>query len=252
MNLSVNQVIKRYLTISFGIMTPMCVLMLALNAFKQPIYGSVYGIIVLAVGGLSTAVAGAFTAKRYEWIDSCFTLLKEFLNVKQPIRYYVAIIGFLFILFATRILKGQLQAGKDWIDLPGLFLAAILFGGIEEIGWRYLLGSALESKFSFGISSMLVTILWGIWHIMFFVVDGSILIMQPQDIGLFLISLFGTAFVLGAIYHITKSLWLCVFYHALLNAFMQVIVPASIVRTILTSIICVVVSLVVVRQKAEF
>lgn len=207
------------------------------------------GLIVLAVGGLSTAAAGAFTAKKYGKINHYRTLLKDFFHIRQPILYYLAIIGLFFILFATRMLHGQMQDGKGWGDLPFLFFVAILFGGVEEIGWRYLLGPALEGVFSFGVSTMIVTGLWAIWHIMFFVIDGSILGMQLLDVSVFLISLLGTAFVLGAIFRITKSLWLCVFYHALLNALTQIFIPVSTVGTIIISIVSVLLSLIFIELR---
>lgn len=246
-----NKIIRTYLLITFAFMVPACALVLGFTVFNRPIYGSALEVMALAVGGLSTATAGAVTAKKYGKINSYRTLFKDFFQIKQPIIYYLALIGFLVALFSTRILQEQMQTGRSWANLPLLFFVAILFGGVEEIGWRYLFGPALESKFPFAVSSIIVAGLWAIWHIMFFIVDGSILMMQPQDIGIFVINLFGTSFVLGTIYRITKSLWLCVFYHALLNAFTQMFVPVSTIGTIVISIVCILLSLITVKLRGS-
>lgn len=249
MNIPTNKIVRTYLIITFTLMIPMAVLMLCLNALNCSIYGSVLGLIVLAIGGLSTAIAGGFCAKKYKKIDSYYTLFKDFFKFKQPLHYYFWLVSLLMVLFFIRIWNGQIQEGMSLIDLLFLFFVAILFGGVEEIGWRYLFGSALEHKVSFVMSTMIVAVLWGIWHILFFVVDGSILIMQLKDIVLFLISLFGTSFILSAIYKVTKSLWLCVFYHALLNALTQLFIPVSAIETIIIALVCIVISIGAVMLK---
>jgi hypothetical protein len=64
----------------------------------------------------------------------------------------------------------------------------------------------------------------------------------------FLLGLLSSSFILGAIYYISRSLWLCVMYHALLNTFSQTLVMAPLLETIITTVICVFLSVILVRR----
>lgn len=96
----------------------------------------------------------------------------------------------------------------------------IFFGGLEEVGWRYTVQPILEKYMSFTNSSFVISIMWSLWHLPLFFITGM---NKGMDFGLFYIGVLGMSFALGAIFHISKSLWLCVLFHALVNAFSQVI-----------------------------
>lgn len=169
--------------------------------------------------------------------------------VKQPIRFYAAILLIFLLMFGYRMVSGAWHENRGWLSLPGLFATAILFGGIEEIGWRYLFQPALEKKLSFPLASCVTFLLWGVWHILYFFVDGSIGLMTPESLLFFLLGLLGNTFVLGAIHHLTKSLWLCVFYHALLNAFTQALEPAGTAGTFGIMALSITLSVLFVRRS---
>ena len=59
---------------------------------------------------------------------------------------------------------------------------------------------------------------------MYFYIEGSIGQVQVIE---FLTGLLVNCFILSAIYHKTKSLWLCVMTHALINVFSQVAVGGN-------------------------
>lgn len=63
----------------------------------------------------------------------------------------------------------------------------------------------------------------------------------------FLFGLLGTCFALGAIYHISKSLWLCVLYHALINSLSQIQYGVSLNKAIPLNLIIVILSVVLVH-----
>jgi len=49
-----------------------------------------------------------------------------------------------------------------------LFLKAILFGGIEEVGWRYIFQPIMMERHSYISSTLITFVLWGIWHFSYF------------------------------------------------------------------------------------
>ena len=241
--------IKIYLLITFSTITPVALLVFIAEYFNFPVYDTPLGFIAISVGGISTALAGAVSARKTQIIDSYLTVLKDFFGVIQPIKYYLLPFGFLLLMFGFQVLGGSLRAGMHWYNLPMLFCVSILFGGIEEIGWRYVFQPTLEKRFSFIISSFITFGAWSVWHIMYFVIDGSIRAMDIYDILIFLAGLLGTSFVLGCIYRITKSLWLCVLYHALLNACTQTFADTN--TPLALMVITVVISIILVYHDSK-
>lgn len=122
-----------------------------------------------------------------------------------------------------------------------LFLKALVFGGIEEIGWRYTFQPAMERKLTYFWSVFITFICWGIWHFLFFYIDGSI---TNVNVPFFLLGLLTNCFVLSALYAYSKSLWICVMTHALINAFSQIAVDDNVIVGIILKIVCMVIAVV--------
>ena len=55
-----------------------------------------------------------------------------------------------------------------------MFFKFIVFGGIEEIGWRYVFQPILQEKLPYFYSTILIFFSWAIWHLLFFYIDGSL------------------------------------------------------------------------------
>ena len=105
-----------------------------------------------------------------------------------------------------------------------LFLKAILFGGIEEVGWRYVFQPIIMERRSYLSSTLMTFVLWGIWHFAYFYIEGTL----PQ-VGMlgFLLGLLTNCFILSALFIKTKSLWICVMTHSLINVFSQIAVGGN-------------------------
>jgi len=59
-----------------------------------------------------------------------------------------------------------------YLYIPGLF-SSIIFGGIEELGWRGILLPELQKKFNNIISTIIIGAVWGIWHLPYFYLPGT-------------------------------------------------------------------------------
>ena len=99
-----------------------------------------------------------------------------------------------------------------------MFFKFIVFGGLEEIGWRYVFQPLLQEKFHYFQATILTFIIWSIWHLLFFYIDGSLAILQIVP---FLFGLLTNSFILSALYLKTKNLWICVMTHSMINVFSQ-------------------------------
>ena len=90
------------------------------------------GIVVIGIGGVSSALWGTVIAVRYKKY-STKKILKDFFAIKQNRGSYLFVIVFLFLDFCYVAFDGELAFNTWYIPII-LFLKAILFGGIEEVG----------------------------------------------------------------------------------------------------------------------
>ena len=130
---------------------------------------------------------------------------------------------FLFLNFCYVAFDGKLALNAWYIPII-LFLKAILFGGIEEVGWRYIFQPIMMERHSYISSTLITFVLWGIWHFAYFYIEGTLL--QVQVFG-FLLGLLTNCFILSALFIKTNSLWICVMTHSLINVFSQLAVDGN-------------------------
>ncbi len=92
----------------------------------------------------------------------------------------------------------------------------LLGGGLEEAGWRYILQPELEKKFSFTVSTLIVSMIWWLWHFPLFHIQG--VSQYGQSYFAFGINVIGLSFALAGIRRTTGSVWLCILFHCLVNS----------------------------------
>lgn len=227
--MTTKQIIKQFLLISFGLMIPIALLYFIFNQIGISTNGNTLGLIGLIIGGGSTAIAGLITAKTSGKVKSYLTVLKEFFSLRQSLFAYLMVIFFLLLNFGMKFDPFPIN------KFIQLLVVSLIFGGIEEIGWRYMFQPTLEKKFSFVAATCLTSIAWGIWHLFYFILDGSLFSMTSLNLLIFLIGLAGNSFILASIFFTTNSLWLCVLYHASLNAFTQLLSSSSLSYSIISA-----------------
>lgn len=103
-----------------------------------------------------------------------------------------------------------------WYMLFPMFLTMILGGGLEELGWRgFLLEQLLAMKWPLLSCGLLVGAIWGLWHLPLFYIKGV-----PQygtNYALFFVKVIGFGLILTTLYAATRSIFLCVMFHAMQN-----------------------------------
>ena len=103
-----------------------------------------------------------------------------------------------------------------------LFLKALLIGGVEEIGWRYTFQPILEEKINYVLATLVTLLAWGSWHFAYYYIDGTLAKLSLTGLASFYLGLLINSLILSALYRKTKSLWICVMTHALINTLAQV------------------------------
>lgn len=178
-------------------------------------YTTALGMLAIVIGGISSALWGVIVTIRYKK-ETLKKILIDFVNVRQPLSSYILVLVFLLLDFALQ--GGRFQI-KSWYIPIILFLKAILFGGIEEIGWRYTFQPILEKKINYIFSTIITFVSWGIWHLLYFYIEGSLYQVVVTE---FMLGLLINCFILSALYNKTRSLWICVMTHALINMLSQI------------------------------
>jgi len=187
--------------------------------------------ILIGLGGLATTIVTIFLLKDYH--------IKRF--VKDYIKRAVSI-GFakyrasLFILFPvfSVILSiplsvilmedkwGQLVPNIPFEDLLPFAFFVLVFGPVpEELGWRGYLLDGLSEKLNPMYGSLLIGLIWAVWHIPLFFIEGYPL-KEMADSKLFLMVYFGSLFpksiIMTFIYYKTnRNILTAILFHFFVN-----------------------------------
>ncbi len=209
-------------------------------------YGTPIGLFTLILGGLSSAIWGGYVSIRYHH-SSFKQLVRDFFQVKQPLSNYLLVLIFLGLDFLPLVLSGGMIF-KAWYLPIMLFCKALVFGGIEEIGWRYFFQPTLQEKLTYLVSTLCTFVAWSLWHILYFYVDGSLITIHLLP---FLLGLLSNCFILSAIYTKTRSLWLCVMTHALINALSQLSSAESLWLSLVIKVLIILLAMKIAGSSME-
>lgn len=211
------QALSFYLAGTFGQILLVSLLVWLLRAGEVRVdYGTPIGLLTLILGGLSSAIWGGYVSIRYHH-SSFKQLVRDFFQVKQAPLNYLLVLIFIGLDFLPLVLSGKMIIPTWYLPII-LFVKALVFGGIEEIGWRYFFQPTLQEKLTYIVSTLCTFVAWSLWHLLYFYIDGSLAMVKLLP---FLLGLFSNCFILSAIYTKTRSLWLCVMTHALINSLSQ-------------------------------
>ena len=206
-------------------------------------YTTTIGIVAIIVGGISSAQWGTIVAIKYKKIDFK-KVISDFFRVKQSYKNYLLVIFLLSLNFLYVIFGGNVT----WYIPIIMFVKHIAFGGLEEIGWRYLFQPLLQERLSYITSTVLTFIAWGTWHFLFFYIDGS---LAQVSVIPFLVGLLTNSFLLSAIYNMTKSLWICAMTHSLINVCSQIFEGGNTYVSYLCKVIVIVLAIILSNKAIQ-
>ena len=243
--MSRNKAINLYLVGALGQIILVCLLVFVLRRSGVAVdYTTPLGMLAIAVGGISSALWGAVVSIKYKKIKPT-QILRDFFNVAQKTRFYLLAFLFLFLDFFSLLFGGGLNITVWYVPIV-LFLKALVFGGIEEIGWRYFFQPAIQQRMSYVPSTLCTFVSWGIWHFAYFYVEGTMYVVDPIP---FLIGLLINCFILSAIFNVTGSLWLCAMTHALINVFSQLAEGGNAYVSYGCRVLIIVIAIVLVKRN---
>jgi uncharacterized protein len=207
-----------YLLVVFAIMWPAWWLEAALSPPGSKVFANTLTGVLYCIAGLGPTVApfvavaltkrdgtlGEYMSRLFRWrVSPFYCLLALFLPVAAAgITEYVL------------ILASGLQAApiEPLSRLLSLFPLMILGGGLEELGWRGVLQPELERRFTRFQAAAIVGVIWATWHLPLFFIPG--VAQYGGNFGVFAVGIFGNAMMLALIYGRTRSILLCILFHA--------------------------------------
>ena len=100
--------------------------------------------------------------------------------------------------------------------------ATLLFGGNEEPGWRGRMQPELEKRFSTPVASLLVGVVWVVWHLPLWLIRGD----SHQQTSFLTFAALGLllSLWLGALKKRTGSVFFCMMLHGMTNTLLGTLV----------------------------
>ena len=245
--MSRKQALSMYLLGTFGQVFGVSLLVCFLRVGGVKVdFTSPMGIIAVVLGGLSSAFWGSLASISYHQ-SSFKQILKDFFQVKDSLANYCLVLVFLLLDFFPFSFGGKITTQSLVLPVV-LFFKALLFGGIEEIGWRYFFQPTLEEKIPYLSATLITFLAWSSWHLFYFYIDGSLAVIQLVP---FLVGLLTNCFILSALYHKTQNLWICVMTHACINSLSQLSSTESVWRSLVIKVLIILLAIKIASCSME-
>ncbi len=210
-------------------------------SYGQPGFMALY-----AIGGLAPTIAAfvAVIATRRQ------SPLREFLvrlfRWRVGALWYAAAIGIpltiaLIAAGAARLLTAPTAPlfTRPWYWFFPLLVSMIAGGGLEELGWRGVAQPEMERHLSRDLAALVVGIVWSAWHLPLFFIPG--VTQYRTNFLVFSVQVVGAAMILAWLYGHTRSILLCILFHAAMNASWMVLVIGVLggaIRSLYSALIC--------------
>lgn len=216
---------------------------------------------------LIVAVGMVYASRNQEFISSFWHRLVLFkMDFRSLLLIFVGLPTALFLATAISLLFGkspeQFSLVKEYSVMKGwqflsLVIPIILAPALEEIGWRGYGVDSLRSHFNLFNTCMLYALLWGLWHLPLFFVQGYYH-HELRSLGYvyvmnFFISIIPAAILLNWLYYTnSRSILIAIIAHAVLNALSIFFRTEQFTKCIFTGLLLILSGFVVIKDKELF
>lgn len=241
--------ILKFILLTFGISWLCWGAIIVANQFGSMAFGSPAMMLLYVIGGNGAPIAAYILLKKWGEIRSFKDFMQRNFNFKSPLRNYLVVISLVVIHFLIPIALAS--TNRTMAVYYGLLMIPFnaMGGGFEEIGWRGILQPYLENMMSFVKATLLVSVIWTIWHLPLWFIVGTY--QSTISFALFGVSVIGMTFSLAAIRKISNNVFLCILFHSCMNSFLAVFMPTQNYSTVVTMVVEIILSLVILRLVAN-
>lgn len=239
---------KEYLLYTFSIMLVCWGICLACSLNNISLNDHYLLYIPYLLGGWSPTIASFISLKKNNKIKNFKDWMKNIFDFKHSIFSYIMVVILVILFILPQCLISGYENGAPLFAIIVMIPMMLFGGGLEEAGWRYILQPELEKKYKFIISTLIVSVIWWIWHLPLFYIQG--VSQYGQNYLAFGINVLGLTFALASIRKNTNSVWLCVLFHCIANSLSGIyIINDNILGNIVTTIVLIFSSLILIKVK---
>ncbi len=182
-----------------------------------------YTVLIIIIGGFGPLISSWLISKKLGYWD---TLKRSMFKLKDSLKWYLSalLLPFALLLLSYGIflaLGGKPEFSElmpPFYIYPLLLLfVMVLGGGLEEPGWRGFALPMLLKKYTLFSASILIGLLWGLWHLPLFFIPGSSQFNLPLH--LYIPNAFALSIIFSWLYiKSKKNIWLAIILHGGINA----------------------------------
>ncbi len=245
-----SKIIPKYLGVTFLISYALWGTIIVANLFGYLKFGTPVCMIFFLLGAFGPTVSSYIVQKQAGRVAGFKDFMKQTFRLKAPFLSYGLVLFYLLLYFIYPAISGKITLGLP-IYISILMIPLMLFGGgMEEVGWRWVLQPELEKILPFGVATVTTSLIWTVWHLPLFFIQGSS--QSYVNFWAFLILLIGFSFAQATLYSYSKNIWLSVLLHCSLNALPSSLVfKESIPTNTVISILMIVAALLVRNARKE-
>ena len=183
---------------------------------------SVPGQVLYILGGSSPTIMAFVVVHVFYNAEDKKAFYRSLVDFKQPFVYYAfallmpIALGMIFLLVSFLTGKPAFSQVSSPLQFFIFFFPAIIFGGLEEVGWRGILQERLSNKNKPLPLAIIIGLIWGAWHLPMFLIPD--LGNTPAGYLPFVLQGIILSMVITYLYAKTASIPLTVFCHAAVNA----------------------------------
>ena len=209
-------IIACYLLFAFSVTWTSWLIIIIGNTYFDTLgYGTPLFWIPYTIGSIGPAISAYVIYRRFKDNFAEKTFLKYIFGSKISgkvwLFFSLFLVWRLFMIWFSFGINKPFSILSFVVNLP--FLIAL--GGLEELGWRGILQPKTERIISYLPSVLVVAILWSLWHLPLWFIEGTVQSGFPFWLyfvsGLVLTASFTT------LYKFTNNLFLCILSHAWFN-----------------------------------
>jgi len=187
-------------------------------------YGTPIFMIIFVLGAMAPALSCLWIKKHKGTKEEYKAFLKNIINPKHHVLWYVFIVISVLINYFVKILVTQgimtgILINPFYIAIISLPIM-IVGGGLEEIGWRGFLQPHLEKYYSPFLSTLSVGVIWALWHLPLWFIIGTN--QTNMNYVSFFITAIALSFLFDVVYSGTKSVFMCILIHAFFNSSLEI------------------------------
>lgn len=207
-----------FLALSFGISWGAIALLILFADQIIALFGEINAsnpLFILAV--YAPGLAGLFLVWRSYGLKGLGSFFRRLMLWRAPVQWWLfLLLGIPVIVYAAAAVKGTIRDPfpfSPWYLLFPALVQSLFLGPVgEEFGWRGLALPLLQRRFAPFWASLILGVIWAIWHAPAFVLSGT-----PQSawsFGPFFLGLVSITVILTPLFNASRgSLLIVVLYH---------------------------------------